>query len=110
MFNKLFYFLYTYSLCNSSLIKPVKICKDCKFYMADKSECKLFGDINLVDGKINYDYAFSVRLFENKCGKEAKYFEENKLKIITIPYYFIKSYYIIILFVGLFTYILNTKY
>ena len=73
----------------SHRIIPRKLCKDCKYFIAHKKECALFGDTNLVNGKNNYYAAKTVREKENDCGENAKFFEENTNKIITIPYYFI---------------------
>lgn len=73
----------------SKLIVPRKLCKDCKYFIAHKKECALFGDADLVNGKNDYNYAKTARNNEDKCGENAKYFEENNNKIITVPYYFI---------------------
>jgi hypothetical protein len=54
-------------------------------------ECSLFGDVDMVHGEHSYTYASTARNIETKCGKEAKYFEENRAKILTTPYYFIKD-------------------
>ncbi len=56
--------------------KPMpKLCKDCKHFLAPKDytkyeygQCAKFGNINLVDGKIEYQYAMMVRKF--KCKDE----------------------------------------
>uniref|UniRef100_A0A6C0LAP9 Uncharacterized protein n=1 Tax=viral metagenome TaxID=1070528 RepID=A0A6C0LAP9_9ZZZZ len=73
----------------STRIVPRKLCKDCKYFIAHKKECALFGDTDLVNGKHDYNYAKNARNNENKCGEEAKFFEENNNKIMTVPYYFI---------------------
>jgi hypothetical protein len=73
----------------SNRILPRKLCKDCKHYIAHKKECALFGDIDLVNGNHDYNYAKTARNDKDKCGENAKYFEENNNKIITVPYYFI---------------------
>ena len=73
----------------STRILPKKLCKDCNFFIAHKKECALFGDTDLVNGKHDYNYAKNARNNENKCGEEAKFFEENNNKIMTVPYYFI---------------------
>jgi hypothetical protein len=73
----------------STRIVPRKLCKDCKYFIAHKKECALFGDTDLVNGKHDYNYAKNVRNNENKCGQEAKFFEENNNKIMTVPYYFV---------------------
>jgi hypothetical protein len=68
-----------------------KICKDCRHFIGDNMECRKFGDTNLVTGKVTYYSARSVREDVTKCGEDAIQFEENYFKIITIPYYFFKS-------------------
>ena len=70
----------------------VPICKDCKF-LGDNSECKKFGDINFVTGKISHTSAKYIRSDETKCGIKGVWFEKNNYKIITIPYYFVKEYW-----------------
>lgn len=72
-----------------SLIHTKKICKDCKYFIANKNECGKFGDTDLVTGKISYEYAQRARNDINKCGEEGKYFEKNNFKIVTVPYYFL---------------------
>jgi hypothetical protein len=69
------------------------LCKDCKYYIANEWDCGKFGDVNLVTGKESFQSASSVRNDETKCGKEAKHFEHNRLKIITVPYYFLLNYW-----------------
>ena len=89
----------------SNRILPRKLCKDCKYFIARKKECALFGDIDLVSGKHDYNYAKTSRNNEDKCGENAKYFEENNNKIITVPYYFIldsASFWPFIPLVGIF--------
>ena len=71
-----------------------KICKDCKYFIANEKKCKYFNDIDLVTGDKTYKYASIMR--NNECGKDAKYFEENKIKFITVPYYFLKDYWTLI--------------
>ena len=58
-------------------------CITCKhFFPISKDErdisfakCKMFGDRNVVTGKINYDYADYCRKSDRRCGYEAKYYE-----------------------------------
>jgi hypothetical protein len=69
----------------------VPICKDCKFLV--NSECKKFGDVNLVTGEISYTLAKYIRADETKCGTKGVLFEKNNYKIITVPYYFVKEYW-----------------
>jgi hypothetical protein len=75
----------------SNLITPKKLCKNCKHYIFHKKQCAIFGEIDLVSGKNNYDYAIFSRKNESKCGEDAKYFEDNTNKFETIPYYFITN-------------------
>jgi hypothetical protein len=75
----------------STRILPRKLCKDCKFFIVHKEKCALFGDTDLVNGKKDYDYAKTAIYNKEKCGEDAKFFEENNNKIITVPYYFILS-------------------
>jgi hypothetical protein len=89
------------SNCRASLIPTKKICKDCRHFIGDNIECRKFGDTNLITGKVTYNYAESVRNDNNKCGEDAIHFEENKFKIITIPYYFIKDKIFVVLPIGL---------
>ena len=65
-----------------------KLCKDCRFYIANTRECSVFSDSNLGTGEKSYDYASSARQNDNKCGKIAVYFQENNYKLLTVPYYF----------------------
>jgi len=74
-------------------ITQKKLCKDCKFFIANNNECAKFGSTDLVTGKNTYDYASSARNYDKKCGEDAKYFEENTMKIITVPYYHILKYW-----------------
>jgi RNA polymerase subunit RPABC4/transcription elongation factor Spt4 len=73
----------------SNRIVPKKLCKDCKYFIAHKKECAAFGDTDFVNGEHDYNYAITARRNIDKCGEDAKYFEENTNKIITVPYYFI---------------------
>jgi hypothetical protein len=74
------------------LITPKKLCKDCKFFIANEKRCMKFGHTNIVTGEIKHLYAANVRDDKNKCGEDAKYFEENNLKFLTVPYYFTLTY------------------
>ena len=75
----------------SNHILPRKLCKDCKHFISHKEECTMFGETDFVNGKHDYNYAKTVRRDIDKCGEDAKYFEENTNKIVTVPYYFILS-------------------
>lgn len=80
-----------FSHVHPSLMPTKKICRDCIHFIGDSVECRKFGDTNIVTGKVTYNTARSVREDIKKCGEDAIHFEENHFKIITIPYYFLKS-------------------
>lgn len=86
------FLLQAYSLkpLMKELVRP--LCKDCKFLIGDTLECKKFGDTNLVTGEVTNRYARFMRENGN-CGEDGIYFEENNLKIVTVPYYFLKKYW-----------------
>jgi hypothetical protein len=90
---KLILFAMALPFINATLITPKKICKDCKFFIANEKQCMKFGDTNLVTGEQDYDYASSVRHDNDKCGEDAKYFEKNNFKFLTVPYYFTLTYW-----------------
>jgi hypothetical protein len=39
-------------------------------------KCNLFGEINIISGEVEYDYASLVRMSESKCGNKGKYFQD----------------------------------
>jgi hypothetical protein len=82
-------------IIRATMISPKKICKDCKFFIANEKRCMKFGNTDLVTGQQDYDYASSTRNNNNKCGEDAKYFEENNFKFLTVPYYFTLTYWYI---------------
>lgn len=86
----LFIYSIFFTKSQSSLLPTKKICKDCKYFIADNIECRKFSDTNIITGKITYDSAQSVRENQKKCGEDAIYFEENHFKFITVPYYFLR--------------------
>ena len=65
------------------------ICANCKFFIPNKNECTIFGEINTITGKYSYEEASSVRNDEDKCGEYAIFFKTNYFKFVTIPYYFV---------------------
>lgn len=78
----------------SKLVNTKKLCRDCKHFIANDRECEKYGITNIITGKESYDDAKSVRYDKNKCGEDAKDFEKNNFKIITVPYYFLKDYWV----------------
>jgi len=80
-----------FSKVRPTLMPTKKICRDCRYFIGDTLECGKFGDTNLVTGKVTYPYARSTREDVKKCGENAIHFEENHFKIITVPVYFMKN-------------------
>jgi len=80
-----------FSKVSTSLTPTKKICRDCKHFIGNNIECKKFGDVSIITGKIVYNSARSVRKDNKKCGEDAILFEKNHFKIITVPYYFLKD-------------------
>lgn len=79
-----------FSKVRPSLTPTKKICRDCKHFIGDNIECAKFGETNIITGRITYETARSARKDETKCGENAVHFEENRFKIITVPYYYFK--------------------
>ena len=73
------------------------LCKNCKYFIADKMDCGMFVNTDLVTGQKYYDLASNARNLDTKCGKYAKHFEYNTLKVVTVPYYFVKEFWGILL-------------
>ena len=99
--------LFAYAVSNR--IGPRKLCKDCKHFIAHKEKCAIFGNIDFVTGKHDYNYAKTARRNIDQCGEDAKFFEENTNKIVTVPYYFmlnsVEYWPFMSLFVILFIYV-----
>ena len=89
-------------IIRATLITPKKLCKDCKFFIANEKRCMKFGETNLVTGETDHQYAAIVRSNKNDCGEDAKYFEKNNFKFLTVPYYFTLTYWYI--FPAIFSY------
>ena len=94
------------------IITHDRICNECKYFIANEKKCKLFYNVDLVDGR-EYDRAVDVRKSNNKCGIDGIYFKRNKflfvkeaLDILTTwyPLFFTCAYVI------LYVFILNYKY
>ena len=87
-----FLYLFFVFVNSEKIIKNVNVksCINCIYYKSiyddyTFSKCKKFGEKNIISNEINYYYAESCRNDELKCGKEGKYFEEDKfLKKILI--------------------------
>jgi hypothetical protein len=94
----------------SKLVNTKKLCIDCKYFIANNRECGKYGITNIITGKESYDDANSVRYDKNKCDEDAKDFEKNHFKIITVPYYFLKDYWVITPAFGLLIYYIYKFY
>ena len=62
----------------------VKPCKTCKHFINSGpfsnityGRCKLFGEIDTIDGTIIYNYASLVRKYEETCGEKALLHTDN---------------------------------
>jgi hypothetical protein len=84
----LYLFFTLLSTVHPSLMPTKKLCKDCRHFIGgNKLQCRKIGDTDIITGEVTYKSARYVRDDEKLCGENAIYFEENKFKIITIPYY-----------------------
>jgi hypothetical protein len=66
-----------YSTVNN-LTKPV--CAKCKHFEKSNfgitsGRCTLYADMDLVTGKVEFEYAAVARIDSNHCGPDGKYFE-----------------------------------
>lgn len=59
-----------------------KTCVTCKHFIRDHpaidprlGKCKLFGEMDMVSGLVRYDFAMDCRLYDEKCGAKAQYYE-----------------------------------
>jgi hypothetical protein len=73
------------------------LCKNCKHFIGDKMDCRMFVNTDLVTGNKIYDSASTARRLDSKCGKYGKHFEYNNFKVVTGPYYFVKEFWGILL-------------
>uniref|UniRef100_A0A6C0I480 Uncharacterized protein n=1 Tax=viral metagenome TaxID=1070528 RepID=A0A6C0I480_9ZZZZ len=74
----------------SCIITPKKLCRDCKHFIP-RNTCSKFGTTDLVTGDNEYMYASTARISNKHCGPDAEQFEENKNKVLIVPYYFVKK-------------------
>ena len=78
MFWKLLFLCYT---LDAKIIKNINLpsCSNCVHYRPTViGKCMYFGTKDIQTGEISYNFANSCREDENKCGLEAKYFEQSK--------------------------------
>jgi hypothetical protein len=122
--NYLKYLFLLFVVNSEKIIKNIKIntikdsnypsCRNCVYYKpspyskdygASTSKCEKFGEKNIITGEITYNYVDSSRNDELKCGKEGKYFvEERNLNMKIFKHVFITTIPNIII-VSLFVYI-----
>lgn len=63
------------------LPERLKFCNNCKHCgvkmtpLRNEIKCKLYYTLDLVNGEKKYENAHDVRQDDQKCGKDAKYFE-----------------------------------
>lgn len=85
---RLIYLLFTFVNCDR-IIKNINVpsCRNCIHYKpnlnfndftSSLSKCDKFGEKNIITDEITYNYADSCRDKESLCGKNGKYFEEEK--------------------------------
>jgi hypothetical protein len=107
---KYLFLLFATTSCEK-IIKNIKIdtikdvnypsCRNCVYYKPSPftsdygssiSKCEKIGVKNVITGKIIYNYVDSCRNDELKCGKEGKYFvEERNLNLKIFTHVFISS-------------------
>ena len=98
------YFLFSVSeISSKNFIKNFQTpeCKNCIHYqphdftfgeLSPYNKCSKFGEKDILNGKIEYNVAKDCRKDEEKCGIEAKYFENDDFSQIKQYYYLGKSY------------------
>lgn len=87
------------------------LCKNCKYFIADKKDCGYFDHTDLVTGHKIYESAVFARSQDTKCGKYATHFEYNIFKVFTAPYYFVKEFwgYMFLPTIGIIVLLVNKK-
>ena len=114
---------FTHLLFYLHLVNPEKIikninipsCKNCIHFkpnMYDNDfaspfiKCEKFGVKDIITDKITYDYADLARNDESRCGKEGKYFEEEKnINMKILKHSILKPFNLIIIMYSLLIFI-----
>ena len=114
MYNILFLFPFISLLTNSRrLFSTIKnynkpVCGECKFYKSVNhdnyyssfSKCIKFGEKNLKDGSIQYEFSDSCRNDIQKCGEDGKEFEkENNLILKKVNHHFSRFYFVYFIYI-----------
>ena len=53
----------------------MKLCTSC-MHLRSGDECSVLPQVNPVNGKPIYSFAYTYRMNEERCGMDAKWFEE----------------------------------
>jgi hypothetical protein len=105
----------------NKIIKNINIpsCKNCIYYKPNIfnndftctfNKCEKFGEKDIITDKITYKFADFCRNDEAMCGKEGKYFEEEKnIKLKIAKHKIISNLPIILLAITLFIKVLLGK-
>lgn len=56
-------------------INMIKLCKKCRYFEPAGQRCKLFGNINLVDGTLDLNFSAIERSLIGQCGPEGQYWQ-----------------------------------
>jgi hypothetical protein len=83
----LFYFLYNFNAKKIIKNKNIPACRSCIYYepnissndfTSTFSKCTKFYDKDIITDKLSNNYADSARNNEELCGKEGRYYKEEK--------------------------------
>ena len=84
-----FTFLFFFVANADRIIKNINLpsCRNCIYYQSKNlnpdfsslNKCEKFGEKDIVNGMIKYEYANSCRENDSKCGKEGKYYVEDTI-------------------------------
>ena len=102
---------------SNKIIKNINYpsCRNCIHYKPNSyysdftsilSKCEKFGEKNIITDEIKYNFADSCRDNESKCGKEGKYFEEEKnINMKILKHTILKPFNLIIIMYSLLIFI-----
>ena len=78
-------------------IQNKKICANCKFFIEEEKQCRIFGEVDIITGVHDYYPAIKARSDEDKCGEYAIFFKKNNFKFITLPAKYILNNWLLLL-------------